>query len=190
MIRIPDVTLLGIDCININRLVTAAEICQRKIEFGKVVLLSSKASSYKWVINIPHIGTLEDYSKFVMKNINEYVQTSHVLIIQYDGFILNPDAWDNIFLQYDYIGAPWFFTDGHNVGNGGFSLRSKRLLSILSQDKHIIHLHPEDMHIGRTYREYLEYKGVRFPPESIAAQFSIEGNRKYGYKWESQFGFH
>ena len=29
----------------------------------------------------------------------------------------------------DYIGAPWpHFRDGHNVGNGGFSLRSRRLL--------------------------------------------------------------
>jgi hypothetical protein len=190
MIKLLDVTLLGVDCINIDRLVMVAQICQRKIEFGKIVLLSSIASSYKDVMHIPHIGTIEDYSKFIIKDIHEYVQTGYVLIIQYDGFILNPAAWDDKFLQYDYIGAPWYFTDLYNVGNGGFSLRSKRLLSILSQDKHITNVHPEDIHIGRTYREYLEGKGIRFAPESIAARFSIEGNNKYDHKWENQFGFH
>jgi Hsp90 protein/Protein of unknown function (DUF5672)/Histidine kinase-, DNA gyrase B-, and HSP90-like ATPase len=190
MIRLPEVTLLGIDCINIKRLVMAAQICQRKIKFGKVALLSSIVSSNKDTIRIPHIGTSEDYSKFMIKNVHEYVQTDYVLIIQWDGFILNPDAWDDTFLQYDYIGAPWDFTDRYNVGNGGFSLRSKRLLSILSHDKHITNFHPEDLQIGRAYREYLEAKGVRFAPDSIAARFSIEGNKRYGYKWNNEFGFH
>jgi Hsp90 protein/Protein of unknown function (DUF5672)/Histidine kinase-, DNA gyrase B-, and HSP90-like ATPase len=190
MIRLPDVTLLGVDCINIDRLMMAAQICQRKIEFGKVMLFSSIASSNKDVIHIPHIGTVEDYSKFMIKNIDEHVQTGYALVIQWDGFILNPDAWDDVFLQYDYIGAPWAIEDRYNVGNGGFSLRSKRLLSILSQDKHIINFHPDDSQIGRTYREYLEGKGVRFAPDSIAARFSKEGNDKYGHRWENQFGFH
>jgi hypothetical protein len=118
------------------------------------------------------------------------VQTSHVLIIQHDGFILNPYAWDDEFLQYDYIGAPWCYDDGLNVGNGGFSLRSKRLLDILSTDEHIVQSHTEDYRIGRTYRRRLERRGIRFAPESLASRFSIEGNIKYGWKWNNQFGFH
>jgi hypothetical protein len=51
-------------------------------------------------------------------------------------------------------------------------------------------VHPEDHRIGRTYRRYLERKGIKFAPESLAARFSIEGNIKHGWKWNGQFGFH
>ena len=57
-----------------------------------------------------------------------------MLIIQHDGFILNHKAWDNEFLNYDYIGAPvyWMGNKLIEVGNGGFSLRSKKLLKIIA----------------------------------------------------------
>lgn len=87
----------------------------------------------------------------MIKELNKYIETSYVLIIQYDGFILNPDAWTDEFLEYDYIGAPWWYTDDCNVGNGGFSLRSKKLLEILANDDSILETHPEDHHICRTY---------------------------------------
>ncbi len=45
----------------------------------------------------------------MIKRINSYVATPFALVIQYDGFILNPDAWRDEFLDYDYIGAPWNF---------------------------------------------------------------------------------
>ena len=37
----------------------------------------------------------------------EHIQTSHCLLIQSDGFVLFPDKWDDSWLDYDYIGAPW-----------------------------------------------------------------------------------
>jgi Protein of unknown function (DUF5672) len=188
--RLLNVTLLGVDCVNIDRLVDVSQICQRHIEFGDVKLLSSRRSSYGSVVHIHHIASIEEYSEFMMKELDKYVQTSHVLVIQHDGFILNPHSWDDEFLQYDYIGAPWCYTDGLNVGNGGFSLRSKKMLKMLADDERIVKLVPEDHHIGRTYRRYLERKGIRFAPESLASQFSIEGNIKYGWKWNGQFGFH
>ena len=30
-----------------------------------------------------------------------------MLIVQDDGFIINKNLWDEEFLSYDYIGAPW-----------------------------------------------------------------------------------
>jgi hypothetical protein len=189
-IRLPNTTLLTVDCVNIDRMVDVSRICQRHIEFGDVKLLSSQRSSCDYVVHIPHVGSLIEYSLFMMKELTKYVQTSHVLIIQHDGFILNPYAWDDEFLQYDYIGAPWCYDDGLNVGNGGFSLRSKRLLDILSTDEHIVRSDTEDYRIGRTYRRRLERQGIRFAPEPLASRFSIEGNIKYGWKWNNQFGFH
>ena len=187
---LPDVTLLGVDCLNIKRLINVSRVCQRFIKFGDVKLLTSRESSCDSVVHIPHVGSIQEYSRFMIKELDKYVQTSHVLVIQHDGFILNHHSWDDEFLQYDYIGAPWCYTDGLNVGNGGFSLRSKKLLKILSNDERIDQFHREDHHIGRTYRRYLERKGIRFAPEPLASKFSIEGNIKYGWKWNGQFGFH
>ena len=100
-----------------------------------------------------------------------------MLIIQHDGFVLSADNWREEFFNYDYIGAPWigYFKDQpqFNVGNGGFSLRSKKLLDILAEDDHIELGKPEDAIIGRQYREYLESKGIKFAPEEIAGKFAI-----------------
>ncbi len=70
----------------------------------------------------------------MLRDLASHVETSHALCIQWDGYVLRGQAWDPAFLTYDYIGAPWpHFSDGHNVGNGGFSLRSRRLLEACRQ---------------------------------------------------------
>ena len=61
---------------------------------------------------------LEGYSEFVIRELHKYVDTSHCLLVQWDGYVLNPKSWLPQFLDYDYIGAPW---NGNVVGNGGFS---------------------------------------------------------------------
>jgi hypothetical protein len=103
------------------------------------------------------------------------------------------------FLQYDYIGAPWWYNDECNVGNGGFSLRSKKLQTILQNDPIIFETDCEDHNICRTYGNYLKSKGVKFAPEDVASTFSIEGDlhgkvsgrEKYnGDTWNGEFGFH
>jgi len=105
-------------------------------------------------------------------------------------------------LKYDYIGAPWLvnehsFSSGGSdaeflVWNGGFSLRSKKLLELLRNDKEIPAPmdRPEDTFICVDHREYLESKGVQFAPVELAKQFSLEANEKDGVDWTDQFGFH
>lgn len=193
---LPNVTLLGLDCLDINRLKLAANICQKHFEFGAVKLLSSIPDTDSRVVPIDHVGSIEKYSHFFVKKLYEHVETDFVLVIQYDGFILNPESWTDEFLNYDYIGAPWWYEDENNVGNGGFSLRSKKLLDVLYHDESIVEHHPEDHHIARTYGNYLRSKGIVFAPESIASKFSIEGCLKepvpvkYGSIWTNEFGFH
>lgn len=193
---LPTITLLGLDCINIDRLKLAADICQKHFEFGAVKLLSSISDEDSRVVPVEKVDSIEKYSHFFIKKLHEHVDTDFVLVIQYDGFILNPEAWTDEFLQYDYIGAPWWYDDENNVGNGGFSLRSRKLLKILAEDESIQEHHPEDHHIARTYGNYLREKGVVFAPEDVASRFSIEGCLKepmpvkYGSVWTNEFGFH
>lgn len=138
---------------------------------------------------VDDITTIQEYSKFMIKELVKYVDTDFVLCTQWDAYILNPDAWDEAFLQYDYIGAPWWFQDGDIVGNGGFSLRSKRFLQVCSKLP-LRNFHPEDLVLCRTYSNLLKSKGIRFAPESLATKFSREGNQKYGHRWQSELGFH
>ena len=202
MINLKNVTLVGIDCLNLNRLFKAIEISTEKINFAEIKILSSIKNDK--VIKIPKISSIEEYSKFMIKELNNYVDTDYVLIIQYDGFVLNEKAWSDAFLNYDYIGACWWYSDKMNVGNGGFSLRSKKLLTILQKDENILLYHPEDHQICREYGIYLKNEyGIKFAPNEIANIFSIEGvdiNTKNKYmpkttfnetnKWNGQFGFH
>jgi len=193
--KFSNITLLGVDCVDVERLIKSAEICLSYFDFASVKILSSIPSNNFDVIKIDPIRSRKEYSKFIIKKLNEYVDTDYVLIIQYDAFILNPEAWTDKFLEYDYIGAPWWYEDDRNVGNGGFSLRSKKLLKVLAESSHIRKYQPEDHHICRTYRKHLESKGIRFAPDELAERFSIEGVQHKSRPlnnnvWSNQFGFH
>lgn len=207
--KLPTVTLLGIDCVNIERLVLASEICQKDFEFAEVKLLTSLPAPLGVdVVKIDPLTSTEEYSEFVITHLHEYVDTPHVLVIQYDGFILNPDAWNDAFLEYDYIGAPWWVqgpavkNDGFPVealhtwlvGNGGFSLRSKKLLELcadLAKSNAFTAYHPEDVVLSVHNRDVLEERGVQFAPVALAKEFSYEAvDEKTDYEWNGQFGFH
>ena len=77
--KLDTVTLIGIDCVDIKRLVLVSEICQQNIEFAAVKLLSSIESKHGDVVPIRDIKSREDYSRFVISQLDNYVSTSHVL---------------------------------------------------------------------------------------------------------------
>lgn len=133
--------------------------------------------------------TYEEWNRFMVKELNNYLDDGYALNIHSDGYVLNPKAWTDEFLNYDYIGAPWWYNDGINVGNGGFSLRSKKYLSETAKfnlDRYA----PEDHLMIRERGAILAERGVRFAPEALASRFSREGNGKFGRKWNGEFGFH
>ncbi len=138
-------------------------------------------------IVIPPLRSAKAYNEFVTWKLYNYITSSHILLIQHDGYVIDASAWTDEFLEYDYIGAPWTYTDGRNVGNGGFSLRSTKLHDILATDPTIEIGSPEDEIICRYYRGYLESKhGIRYAPESLAHRFSFEMHRPL----QRTFGFH
>lgn len=187
ILSLPDVTLFGIDAHDPKGIERAANICTQMVEFGDVKIITERLFFGR-----------EGYSKFCIKDMAQYISTSHVLIIHPDGYIQNPLAWDNEWLKYDYIGALWGFYDNMCNGNGGFSLRSKKLLDIISKlDLNVYH--PEDEIICRELRPMLEKKGIRFAPAEVCNLFSIEAyggglwkDRKgvTGNAYKGSFGFH
>lgn len=167
--------------------------CMKEIEFGQKRLISSGIpfnidSNDIHIASIDKLGSKEAYSKFIIKELHKYIDTDYALIVQHDGYVKNPEAWTNEFLNYDYIGAPWWYKDGKNVGNGGFSLRSKKLLELTAKMP-ITNFHPEDHIVCREMRPYLESQGIKFAPEALASKFSFEGYFQQGV-WSGQFGFH
>jgi hypothetical protein len=161
-------------------------------QFGDVLLFSDQcppngaSGEIRW-IRIPRFESISEYSMFTLRGITPYLRTSHLLITQWDGFVLHPEAWSHDFLQFDYIGAAWpQFSNSRNVGNGGFSLRSKKLLEAFGNPD-IKPTHPEDISICHQNRSMLESKyGIRFAPSDIARRFSYERERPQG----KTFGFH
>ena len=143
--------------------------------------------------NDSHKNFIRATNELCFNLIPQFVDTNHALYIQYDGFAVNAEAWTDAFLEYDYIGAIW--GDGM-VGNGGFSLRSRKLHETLAKIKvpeYFMDTAPEDSLICRMFRRALEKEAdIRFAGNAIAAQFSIEQTppEKYRHWIGKSFGFH
>ena len=185
------VTLCIIDTQAHDLAVRALDICRAALPFQEALFISDRpypGEGAKSVLTPPLSGRA-DYSRFVMKDLLAHIRTPHVLLIQWDGYITTPANWSEDFLDYDYMGARWgFHKDAHNVGNGGFSLRSRKLLEAL-QDPEINRFEPEDEMICRHYRPLLESRyGIRFAPPEVADRFSFETT--YPNPASMPFGFH
>lgn len=140
--------------------------------YTKIKQITQFPLEYNWVMLrlVPHIVT-EDYC----------------LTIHADGFACNPDAWTAEFLEYDYIGATWPWLN--LVGNGGFSLRSRKLQDAMI-DTLFDYNTNEDVSICQENRSLLENTyGIKFAPIELADQFSIEFKTDSPWLGKS-FGFH
>jgi hypothetical protein len=176
MINLPSVTAVIIDTKNHIGATRAIRQTLKHITPARMVFITDADFSIPnvEVVKIAPIQSKREYSEFVMKKLNQYFDTEHVLLFQHDGYVLDGEAWSDEFLKYDYVGAPWIY-DERNVGNGGFSLRSKRLHTALADDPWIDVLHPEDQSICIVYRYYLEEKyGIEFAPADVAQKFAFE----------------
>lgn len=137
-----------------------------------------------------------DYADFVLKQLWPIVKTEFILLVQYDGMAVNSQHWTDDFYNYDYIGSPWpdhFGWLGQNelVGNGGFSLRSARLLEALRDtaiQRGSSHRNDnEDAVICQQYRSYLETQHqIKYAPLDLANLFGHEWRNPTG----NTFGFH
>jgi len=194
--NLKSVTLVCIDTTNkVHLAERALEKSLEQADFTAVKLLTDDTTR-KWAVKIPKINGLEGYSNFIVRELHKYISSTHCLVVQYDGYVLNGAAWTDDFLKFDYIGAPSW---GMNmaVGNGGFSLRSLRLLTVGATHALGENCHPEDAWLCFRHKHALEAKNIQFAPPLFAKQFSFEGRSYDGHGWHGtpnqycgSFGFH
>ena len=171
-------------CRDLTRL--AVEDCVTKCSFADVLIASDRKIEVSGATHIPvEFSGLADADTFRW-TWGQYVRTTHMLVIEWDSWILDANHWSQFWLDYDYIGAPWPFRTENRVGNGGFSLRSRDLLNFLiAHPNAFVNKVHEDDTLCRQYRNELEKDGFIWAPDSVAARFSFERSIPL-----PTFGFH
>jgi len=133
-----------------------------------------KLSNKKITILNSHItiNNRTDYDLYLKsKKLWQSINTEKTLIIQHDTFVRRTGIEE--FYSYDYIGAIWRCPEEimrhHPVGNGGFSLRSTRIMEHLC-NKHFSSKYYEDVYFS--YRCLTD--GFNLAPIEAASKFSCE----------------
>jgi hypothetical protein len=198
VLHLPDVTLCCIDAQNHVMALRALDHSRREIQFAKTLLFTDGIPTDIHLpdgIDVIPIGTIsshEEYSRIVLKELYPHIATSHVLLVQWDGYVVHPEMWMDEFLASDYLGAAWpDGKGGYSVGNGGFSLRSRRLLEVLQDDGFTLVTNTEDVTICGHHRPRLESEfGIRFASTDLAKRFSFEMDARDVIAGAKTFGFH
>ena len=183
-----DLTIVAIDSLNHNLTSLALDKTREIFPLAQVVVFGDyNFYNYGKFVKVDKFSP-PGHSKICLHNIHDAVDTNWALFIQYDGFPIREDLWLDEFLNYDYIGSPMGAPEV--VGNGGFSLRSKKLLNLTRfiPQGNIPRDWLEDQLICDKYRSWLEKHGVTFAPLPLAQRWGIQSVHYHdpiGY-----FGFH
>jgi hypothetical protein len=126
-----------------------------------------------------------------LHEVKRFIPEDFCLNIQHDSTIIDGRQWDEAFLKYDYVGAPWPISiiqssdmvagqikDIPNVvGNGGFSLRTRKFVEI-SVEMPWLHKN-EDLNLCIFNHGNMKDRGIEFAPPELAAKFSVEHPTTY-----------
>ncbi len=216
MLNLPNVTLICVTGVNYLDAKYALWRSQRGISFGCVKLIAGSQTEGGRYYKVERatgtaLDSIDEYNRYMIYELWKHVDTDFALVVQADGYVLDPKCWQDEFLRYDYIGAPWPisptayldpFGNHVRVGNGGFSLRSRKLLEVpkvtsvtfdvnsSSFYKHMgAGLLSEDGNICVHNRHIYEQQGCIFAPFSAAVAFSKE-TRLQENRFKRTFGFH
>ena len=202
------VTIVSVNGRDPERSALAINHSSRSLRFAERLLITNRNLSLPGIrtINTGGLSSISDYNLLIVKELHRHVRTEFCLIVQSDGFVVNPWLWTDFYLHYDYIGAPWNMICSLEalmkagkagtsnvsilVGNGGFSLRSRRFLEASAQLDYENPDLEEDCFLTVKNRERLEAKGMRFAPVELARQFSLETCYDGRSVLGNHFGFH
>ena len=230
-LNLPDVTIFtfcwGTEHVGLS--LRSMLIAMDQVNFGKKILITDLEKTdlnlFQQVIDKHNIevydmsvdlnSNLKDddsnrsgFCESFIQQVNRYITGDFCLNVQHDSTIIDPEKWDDDFLKYDYIGAPWPMNiiqasdmvagriqDIPNVvGNGGFSLRTR---AFVEESAKLGWEHKnEDLNICVFNYDKMTSAGIKFAPPELAVKFSIEHptvyknfNRNALFTYDS-FGFH
>lgn len=230
-VNLPDVTIFtfcwGTDHVGYS--LRAMLIGMDQVNFGKKVLITDKSktdlSIFEKTIDKHNIEVYDmsvdlnsnlqnddenrsGFCESFVQQTNRFITGDFCLNVQHDSTIIDGSKWDDRFLDYDYIGAPWpmhiiqasdmvagrIQEIPNVVGNGGFSLRTRRFVE---ESAKLGWEHKnEDLNICVFNYDRMTEAGIKFAPPKLAAKFSVEHPtpyktfyRDYLFSYGS-FGFH
>lgn len=143
--------------------------------------------------------SLSDMCRFLLKDLHEHIDTDVAILVQWDGYAVHPWNWTDRFLDYDYIGAPWpirfpFLRWHRNrrVGNGGFSIRSRKWLKACANLSELPAKTAEDVYVSVVKPDHFARLGCRVAPLDLAMKWSVEHIVEEYPNWKltDSFGFH
>ena len=100
------VTLVCVDTVNHALALRALALSSRSLRFADIVLLTRAMPSDVQVPagivvrEIAPLASRDDYSRFVLKSLLPHVATPHLLLVQWDGYVVNPDAFEPAFRSF------------------------------------------------------------------------------------------
>lgn len=170
----------------LKQIVSVMKYCGAVMPGARRILFAPrpvKVAGVEWY-RVVNINNMDEWNLFVNYFVPLFIRSPFAMSVHGDGFPTDFDQWDDRFLEYDYIGAPWA---DHVVGNGGFNLESEKLLrEKLDLPMNGSGLIASDYWVCRHHRRDLERSGIRFAPFELALKFSTE---TVGQNVPS-FGFH
>lgn len=203
MLELPDVTLVCVETQMHEMSRIAINDAVSKVKFGGVLIYTDKpelievpGATYTVVPNWPDKLKM---GAFYYTEAANPIATSHALLMEWDAGVRDVEAWEDGFLEYDYIGAPWPGqphggwdpTGGFTVGNGGFALISKRLANYVFEHRARLSGINTDIGLCRQYRGEFESGALKakWAPEEVAYRFAFEcGPPEQAVR--SSFGYH
>lgn len=191
MLKLDNVSLVCVATTNVSPSLKALKYSLKSVSYKETLFFTDKEISCPNninLINIKKFNSVDEWSYFIIYKLHEFIKTEFILLIHYDGYVVNPSSWNDKFLNFDYIGAPWPIIDDGvtykdsegktvRVGNS-VSLRSKRILELpskLNLKWEPFHgFYNEDGFLCCQYRVELEKHGIKFANIDVAKYFSHE----------------
>lgn len=190
MLDLKTVTLVVVTSVKHEQNVKALRHSMEGISYGAVKFISDiRPDSLPNSVEFHKIDPIsyDGFSEFTFLKLHKYIDTEHSLLVHHDGFVVSPELWSDEFLEYDYIGAPWPYSetayvtdDGEHVdqGNGGVCLRSKQMLELPTNLglvlQHRQGFYNDDGNFCVYQRKAFLDNGMKYAPKEVAAKFSTE----------------
>lgn len=163
--------------------------CLLKADFGEVLIFTDKPELLPVpgarYVSVPDFPNKKLAGEFYYGKAMAWVETDYALMLEWDAGIFDATKWRPEFFDYDYIGAPWQTTDQLKVGNGGFTLMSKKLGHFACENLARFPV-DTDWNFCRIQRRHYEDAGFKWPSAQLASFFAWE----LGQRNAQHFGYH